>query len=316
VTFGAKGGGNANCSSLVYGGSWDFVMDGCQVFGASGTQSLPPQGSGACPPANDPNFPGRTKKILQDFFPPNIDLTGVTACNPVTSALSDATTVCINMPSASFPGTSFTCDPNWNGATSGATAGAKKLIAGFTYYYSTINLNSGCTIDTNTINGGNSTTNGDWVSGHPTRLYALVINISTGTKGLINQPPTATFPNICSSAARPTTNPSTWSYNDISSPQNPSSYYCSGWAKSLQLNILDSATSSSTISGNGGKFWGTWLGPKGAITLNSPQMEFWGAMMSGNVSVKNQFSWHYDDSLSSIRSTRYSVNNWREEPLG
>jgi hypothetical protein len=289
------------------------------VFGADGSQTLPPQGSGACPTATDPNWPNRTKKILQDFQPPTVSLTAngqsPSLCSPVNQPSSDPNVVCINMPSSSPAaiGNSFTCDPNWNGA---ATAGARSLKAGFTYWYNIVNLNGGCQIDPTSINGGSVATTGDWVSANPVHIYANVVNIATGTKGLVNSPPTSTFPSICTSSSFAPPAVSTWTYLDQSSPQNPASYYCSGWSKSLQINILDGTSTNSTITGNGGKFWGTWLGPSAGLTLNSPGMEFWGAMMSGNVSVKNQFSWHYDDSLTTIRSQRYAVNNWREEPLG
>ena len=55
--------------------------------------------------------------------------------------------------------------------------------------------------------------------------------------------------------------------------------------------------------------------PDANVTLNSPQLEMWGAMVAGGVTVKSQFSWHYDESETSVTTGRYSIKNWHEVGL-
>ncbi|HSH59585.1 MAG TPA: hypothetical protein VK988_08090 [Acidimicrobiales bacterium] len=289
ASFTSGGGGTSvvNCQQLRYS-SWKFSMDYCLVY--SGGTQLPPTGPSRCPDPNDPDFPGRTKFVTDTFTPPEVR--GPTDSSQVQSPTQSP---CSSPPCAPKVGTTFVCN---------SSSGANSLRAGWTYYYSQIDLKNGCGIDPSTID-----VNADpaWVAANPVMIYATTVTMDTGTKGRINTPPTASFPFLCGSSV------TSWTYKDVNN--NPSSHYCSGWSRSLSVNLLTTAASTLSIKGNGGSFWGTFTAPTTSVTLNSPQMEFWGAMLAGSLSVKSQFSWHYDDSLSSQVTGKYSVTNWREEPL-
>lgn len=289
ASFGGGGGGTSvvNCQQMRYS-SWKYSMDYCLVYGG-GTQ-LPPTGPSKCPNPNDPDFPGRTKFVTDTFTPPEVR--GPTDSSQVQSPTQSP---CSSPPCAPKVGTTFKCN---------SSSGENSLRAGWTYYYSQIDMYDGCGIDPLTID-----LNADpsWVAANPVTMYATTVFMDTRTKGRINAPPTASFPFLCGASVN------SWTYKDINS--NPSSAYCSGWARSLSINLLTTAASKLDIKGNGGNFWGTFTAPTTSVNLNSPQTEFWGAMLAGSLTAKSQFSWHYDDSLSSQVTGRYTITNWREEPL-
>jgi hypothetical protein len=289
ASFTSGGGGTSvvNCQQLRYG-SWKFSMDYCLVYGG-GTQ-LPPTGPSRCPEPNDANFPGRTKFVTDRFTPPEVR--GPTDSSQVQSPTQGA---CSSGPCPASVGTTFTCD---------SSSGSNSLKAGWTYYYSQVNLKNGCGTDLSTID-----VNADpsWVAAHPVTIFATTVTMDTGTKGRINAPPTSTRPFLCGSSV------TSWSYQDING--NPAGNYCSGWSRGLSINMLTTAASTLTIKGNGGDFFGTFTAPTTSVQLNSPQMKFWGAMLAGSLSVKSQFSWHFDDSLANQVTGKYTTTNWREEPL-
>ena len=292
VTFqsGSGGGGGTsvnNCNKQRFGNSWDFSLDGCIQYG--GVYNLPSSviGSGKCPDPNHPTYPGRTKAIDQDF---TVD---VEAPSKSTDVDFPTQSPCAN-PDGCAPviGTSFTCDAG------------NMFTAGKTYYYSSVTLKDGCGVNPSSIP---ATADPTWAKDNAVEVYAESITLATGTKGKINAPPVSSVTGLCGSST------STWSYQDTNN--NPASYYCSGWVMSLALNVLKGGAQTISISGNGGSFWGTFRAPTASVELKSPNMEFWGAMIAGNLTVKNQFSWHYDDALSAQTTGKYSIANWREEPL-
>ena len=38
-------------------------------------------------------------------------------------------------------------------------------------------------------------------------------------------------------------------------------------------------------------------------------------MVAGSANVKSQFSWHYNDTLTSVTTGKFSIRNWREGAL-
>ena len=279
---GGQGASVTNCGRTRYGTSWTFGYDGCYQYGGVFTIPSGAMGPGKCPDPNDPNFPGRTKSIVQEFSPP--DVFGPTYAKDVQSPTQTACADC-----EPDPGTSFTCDtpvlrPKW------------------TYYYKTITLKDGCAMNPLYIP---SNADPKWVSENTVKLFATTLVLDTGTHGTVNKPPVAAAPlSLCGGST------TAWAYSDQN--HNPAYYYCTGWVRSLEINLLTTTPSTITIKGNGGNFWGTFTAPTASVTLNSPNMEFWGAMLAGNLTVKTQFSWHYDDSLSQATTGKYNIKNWRE----
>ena len=102
-----------------------------------------------------------------------------------------------------------------------------------------------------------------------------------------------------------------WAYQDPN--KNPAVYYCPKWSQ----NLLVYATSSGsvTVTGSHTHFWGVITAPHQTVTLNSPQLELWGAMVAGNVNASSQFSWHYDEYLMSVTNGKFSLSNWHEVPV-
>lgn len=180
---------------------------------------------------------------------------------------------------------SFTCS---------AATGANSLKGGQTYAVETLRLVNGCGIDPTTLGNGKVV------------VFAQNVTIGQstgGTRSLVNAPTTAT----CS-----TWSP-TWSYVDATN--NPPVNYCGGWSSLLEINVVTGKAGTVSFNGSGTSFWGVIRAPDATVTLNAPQLELWGAMVAGSVNVKAQFSWHYDESLSQITTGRFSIVNWREEPL-
>jgi hypothetical protein len=185
--------------------------------------------------------------------------------------------------SGSLPGSSFSCN---------STSGASSLRGGATYYYTTINLQPGCGIDP-------SSTSAD-----PVRMFAKDIVIGgQGAQAKVNEPTTG----LCS------TNTTGWSYLD--QKNNPALYYCPSWPSSVQLFVPNGIGGTVTFQGSGTKVWALLAAPDAAVTLKSPQLEMWGAMVAGSVNVQSQFSWHFDEGLSSVTTGKFSVKNWREAPV-
>lgn len=299
ISFSTSGSGSSivNCNQLRFNNSWKFAMDGCVVYGSGPPPPASAQGPPKCP---DGSYPGRTKSISQIF---NV---------PVIKAPSPAdVTLPVQAPGSTTatPGTTFTCAVS-TGPT--ATVGGNTtgpLRAGSLYYFSQVTLKDGCGVDPSTILTG-AAADPAWVAANPARIFANTVTVASGTHGRVNPPPSkTTFPNICGTGV----DTSTWTYQDINN--NAARDYCSGWVKSLAVNVIDGGSPTVSVTGNGGNFWGTFAAPAAPVTLNSPNMEFWGAMLAGSLKAKSQFSWHYDDSLSDIVTGKYVTSSWREEPL-
>lgn len=184
--------------------------------------------------------------------------------------------------SGTVPGTSYTCN---------STTGANSLKGGATYYYTTITLAAGCGIDPGSV------------SANPVRMFAKDVVIGSSTKGKVNAPTTSLCP----------VSTTGWAYADANS--NPSLYYCTGWARSLEVYVPNGIGGTVSFAGSGTNVWALVAAPDAAVTLQSPQLEMWGAMVAGSVNVKSQFSWHFDEALSSVTTGKYSVRNWREAPV-
>lgn len=293
-TGGGGGTSVTNCNQLRFGAQdWNYAMDGCVVYGGVFTLPSSAWGTGKCPSPTDAMFPNRTKAIEEVFNPPPVEAPKRRA--DVQSPPQEACTEDAADPDKCKPkrGTSFTCK-----------GGGDSLKPGWTYYYETITLAAGCKID---MSNSPLTAGPAWVSQNPVTIYAVNVNVSPGTKGVVNAPPVADRPSICGAST------AAWTYQDIN--KNPSWYYCSGWVRSLDIRLIDGTTPKVNVTGNNGRFWGTFVGPQATVTLNSPQMEFWGAMIAGKLDVFAQFTWHYDDDLSKRTTGKYTVSDWREEPL-
>lgn len=289
VNFSGGGGGGTsinNCNKMRFGGTWTFSMDGCVQYG--GVLSLPSSayGSARCPSPTDSNYPGRTKAVSETYDPAPVQAPVRKADVQSPSQSSCATTTPCS-------GSSFTCN---------SSTGTNSLKAGWTYYYDSVTLQNNCGIDLSTIP---TTADPAWVAAHPVSIYTSALNVTTGTHGEVNPPPYSSRSSLCGSTT------STWTYQDINN--NPATDYCAGWVRSLSLNVIGTGTAN--LSGNNGKFWGTFNAPGASVTMNAPQIELWGAIIAGNLTVSTQFSWHYDDSLSQQVNGKYTVGNWREEPL-
>lgn len=183
------------------------------------------------------------------------------------------------------PGSSFTCSSG---------TGPNSLKGGTVYSYTTVTLVDGCGIDPSTLANG------------PVQIFAVKVEIGRrqgGTKSLVNAPTTSTCPSYSPA----------WTYLDATN--NPPVYYCSNWSSMLQINVPTGQQGSLSFFGSGTSFWGVIRAPDANVYLESPQLELWGAMVAGNVEVKSQFSWHYDESLTAITTGRFGILNWREEPL-
>lgn len=288
------GGGTSvtNCNQLRFGAQqWNYAMDGCIVYGGVLTLTSSAWGSGKCPSPNDAMFPNRTKAIPQQYEKPIVEAPG--RRSEVNSPAQDLSCVVTSTePCAPRRGETFRCDTS------------SPLKAGWTYYYGTITLARGCTID---VSAAPANAGPDWVAQNAVRIFATNVNVSPGTQGLVNPPPVTTKPYICGSLT------AAWTYQDVN--RNPAWYYCPGWVRSLSINLLAGTTGAVNVTGNNGRFWGTFVAPDATVTLNSPNMEFWGAMIAGSLRVDAQFTWHYDDRLGQMTTGKYSISDWREEPL-
>lgn len=283
-----SGGGNANCTGKVIDPSWGHGIDGCFVYDKTGSASNPPVGPARCPHPNT----GYTKIIDQEFpaAPVSVPVydgkyfkggpTG-TPVDPVTSS-------------------TFVCDSS--------TVNGRSLESGTGVYYDNVVLLNGC--------GLKGTVQIDPADGRimPAKIYAksITVGATTGANAMINAPTAAQ----CSALGVSTAG---WTYQDIAS--NPSHYYCSGWSQTLQIFVPNTLAGSPLTGGsivlqqNGTKIWSLINAPDATVTLQSPQLEMWGAMVAGSADVKNQFTWHYDETLSRITTNRFLVTSWRESKL-
>jgi hypothetical protein len=187
--------------------------------------------------------------------------------------------------SGKLPGGTFTCSL------------ANPFKAGGVYSYTTVTLNDGCYIDWGSL------TPADYYK-NPVVVYANDFEIGSSTKSVINPPSALTCPSATLG----------WTYLDAQS--NPPTWYCPGWSQTLQLRVPDgSSTAQVNFNGTGTAVWTIINAPNAAVTLKSPQLQMFGAMVANSVVVKSQFSWHYDETLTSVTTGKYSLFNWREVPI-
>jgi hypothetical protein len=181
------------------------------------------------------------------------------------------------------------------------------LVGGSTYYFSSVTLLDGCRVTNPKVRG-----DGRIDIERPVVIYAAT-NITIGDNGSnqrINEPPSipGQILSICGSATAISTQ------NDRNG--DPPRYYCPAWTASLRLRVLD-GTGSGEIKfrGNGTRFWGAMEAPNGAVRLDGSQIKVWGAVVSDIAASNAQFSWHFDDALTAVSTTQFTLANWREEPL-
>jgi hypothetical protein len=160
------------------------------------------------------------------------------------------------------------------------------------YKYQTVTLNDGCYINWGSLSPSSYYNNA-------VTIWANDVEIGSVTNSVINAPSAATCP----------TNTAGWSYSDAQN--NPAYWYCTGWAQTLRIFVPGSNTVNFNRTGTA--VWAIVNAPQATVTLNSPQLQMFGALVAGSVNVKSQFSWHFDETLTSVTTGKYSLYNWREE---
>lgn len=295
MTFGTsgKGVGVTNCQKrLGLNPAWDYSMDGCTSYG-DGSQSLPPIGSGKCPP--DPNT---YKTPPRRYSAPRVYAPGSTA-NPTPPHFSGTTLTCDLAQPA-------TTDPNPNLAV----RNVHSLVGGKIYYYSTaVTLRAGCGVSSPVIS---STGTGIDID-KPVYVYSdgrVDIGNPNGLGGKINMPP-AGDATVCGATA---------SSAQLDGTLNPAHYYCPLWSAGLRIRMVSGAGGAANgsvvnIRSSGTKFWGAIEVPTGSLTLSGSQVEVWGAAASNTARSSAQFTWHFDDALANISTGQYGLTTWREEGL-
>lgn len=221
--------------------------------------------------------------------------TGQAECPPAPSTWRELKDFPVQ--SVDFPeeGTIITSPTNGKVGTTFTCNASNKLKAGGVYAYQTVKLDHGCAIDWGTLTK-------DQYYSNPVTVYGINIDVGSQTKSVVNAPTTTSCP----------TSTAGWSYEDATS--NPAVYYCPGWSQTLQIKVVGSSSALNFL-GSGTSAWALVKAPGAHVTLKSPQLEMFGAMVASTVDVKSQFSWHYDETLTSISTGKFSVTNWREEPL-
>ena len=185
-------------------------------------------------------------------------------------------------------------------ACSSSTPALAAPADGSAYFWTSIVLRPGCRIDP---------TNG------PVVIYTSgVIDIgdANGNSGQVNAPYAVS--GLCGA--------STYTAGLKDKNNNPSSYYCPGWAGKLRLYML-SGSNNTVILRNHAQFWGIIDAPSACLACvgangnsGTPHSEVWGAILTATANSQAQVSLHYDDSLADLGTGRYTVRNWREEKNG
>lgn len=241
-------------------GNWDSPVDGCISY-ADNDPATPSTGAGQCPSAN-------TQLRSPAFTPPQVVGPGGTATAPTA------------------------CD--------GTTPALKARSDGQPYFWTSVVLRPGCTIDP---------TNG------PVVIYTpgvVDIGDTNGASGQVNAP--YAVGGFCGA--------STYTAGLKDQNNNPSSSYCPGWSGNLRIYVL-SASNSNIILRNHVQFWGIVDAPSGCLACigangnsGTPQSEVWGALLASTSNPQAQINLHYDDSLADLSTGRFTVRNWREETSG
>ena len=199
-------------------------------------------------------------------------------------------------PQVVSPGTTATAPI----ACSSSTPALKAPADGSPYFWTSIVLRPGCEVDP---------------SNGPVIIYTSgVIDVgdSNGNSGTVNQP----------YAAGGMCGPATYTAGLKDVNNNPSSFYCPGWAATLRLYML-SGSNSTVILRNHAQFWGIIDAPSACLACvgangnsGTPHSEAWGAIITATANSAAQVSIHYDDSLADLSTGRFTVRNWREEKGG
>lgn len=279
---------SSSSSGNCRGTTWGYPVDGCRAYtddqSLLGSTTFPanfvPTGNGGCPP------PPNTKWVVPKFNAPRVR-------EPAWSATLPSPRNTYNVPAdatPTTPGDTFTC----NAST--------PFLAGHGYYFDTVFLAHGCHIDFTTAP---ATPTG------PVRVYATTINLgetSGPSQNVINRPKAGVVPPGGDPLA-----PVACSGSFSSNLSTSVGSYCPRWTSTLELNILSGGTLQ--INKSNLSFWGLINAPHSTININKPGLEFWGGLVANSATASSQFTWHYDDNLTSISTGRYVVKNWREEPL-
>jgi hypothetical protein len=283
MSFGSSGGGGGvtNCQNKLLSNGWTYSMDGCTSYG-DGTQALPPMGSAKCPPEPQ-TF--RTNRV---FTPPEVREPAV--CSTGTEVYGS----CYDAGYGDPFGT-FIC---------GSGAGESQLTGGKTYYFSTVELRDGCRINGPVLDGARVDFD------KPVVVYATLFKIGRGSGGSgqrVNAPPTGPgAASVCGPTAGST----------LKDGENEdANQYCPYWSGGLRLRVIEGVGGKIIFKGSGTHFWGAMEAPDGIISLESPQIIVWGAVVSNIAASSAQFTWHYDDNLSAITTTQFELKNWREEAI-
>lgn len=161
------------------------------------------------------------------------------------------------------------------------------------YRYSSIILGDGCVL----VDPAGTAT-----QTNPLILFSDgSITIGTGSNDKVNR-----YPGSCPQTAN--------SGNNYYSTSHPLSDYCTNWPGKLQIYGIGAGTVSLA---NHVDFWGVVYAPNYPLqsTGGSPHVTVFGSLYVSSVSSAAQFEVHYDEALGGITTGKYSIRNWREEPL-
>jgi hypothetical protein len=256
--FGSHGNSSENCQN-VPNGTFKHPPDGCIAYSRDGTKTIKSTsiGNGQCPPVT-------TTTASPEYSPPPVGA-------PQTYDYPTGNT---------GQGGNFTCDA------------AGELVAGKTYWYSSVTLAENC---------GFAASGPFPTMANPTKIYANSVTIAAGNGAAslnpINKPPDSAA--VCGST------------HGVAG-SNP--HYCPGWAGGLQVFVNGGPVE---FSGNHSTFWGVITAPSSSATFTggNAQWEIFGAMVARSVTGGVQAKWHYDENLGQLTSGRYFAQHWREEPV-
>jgi Tfp pilus assembly protein PilX len=252
------------------------VIDTTWTYSMDGCNVYSTNPNVVLPPTGQANCPPApyTQRINQDY-----------PIQALTMPTKPAGTTVVWSPADGSLGTTFSCSPT------------NPLQAGAIYKYQTVTLLDGCYINWGTLTPSQYYSN-------PVTVWANDIEFGAtsghATNSVINAPSASTCP----------VSTGGWGYVDIQN--NPNSWYCTGWAQTLKIYVPGNSTTVN-YNGTGTAVWAIINGPGATVNLNAPQLQMFGALVAANVNVKSQFSWHFDETLQSVTTGKYTLQNWREE---
>ncbi|HSH23209.1 MAG TPA: hypothetical protein VK975_04020 [Acidimicrobiales bacterium] len=265
LTFGSEGQNTSENCQNEPNGAWPYPPDGCVAYSRDGSVTFPADkiGIGQCPPSH-------TTTDSPEFFRATATSTG-----PVDFPAAPATS----------PGANFTCD---NTTT---------LQPGKTYYYASVTLAKGCTINTAGLSYPAQAT--------PVKIFTQNLKVAGGTgssaSNVVNAPPDDAA--VCGASH---------------GASGADKRYCPGWAGALQIEVMAGGSAPEVkFTGNHATFWGVINAPSATATWTggAPQWEIFGSMVVKSVVGGVQAMWHYDETLGALTTGRFFGKHWREEPL-